>query len=405
MRSIIITAPSLDPTQNVSGVSSVAQFIIDNNPECEYQHFELGKKDKEKRGLGNVKRLVDCYSRWRKVIDESVEMKAERGDVIDESREARDERVEASDDRRDLRKGKTIVHYSFPLNAPSIIRDPFFMNYARRRGVKMVVHIHGGLFLTAPKIPFVLKRILKWVFSWDVPFIVLSEFEKEALQTKFGAKHVEVLPNCVDLRDAVEFSKMRGESIEKKEPLRMGFLGRIEPLKGMSELLEACKKLKDMGVQFKLLLAGKEKHENECLPKFEKELNGEGNKCFEYVGLVSGDTKCEFLRNLDVLVMPSYFEGLPMSLLEGMSYGIVPVITPVGSVPTVVNCYEGNDVGNANGLFVKVKDVDSIVDAIKLLDGNRLLLKALGGNARQTIFDNFSTEKYIDKLNSIYSAL
>ncbi len=47
---IIITAPSLDPTQNVSGVSSVVQFIIENNKERRYQHFQIGKTDKESSG-------------------------------------------------------------------------------------------------------------------------------------------------------------------------------------------------------------------------------------------------------------------------------------------------------------------------------------------------------------------
>ena len=73
------------------------------------------------------------------------------------------------------------------------------MHYALKKGYKMVVHVHGGLFLTAPRIPFILEKILKWVFAWDVPFIVLSEGEKEILQSRFGAKRVEVLPNCPDI--------------------------------------------------------------------------------------------------------------------------------------------------------------------------------------------------------------
>ena len=70
----------------------------------------------------------------------------------------------------------------------------------------MVVHVHGGLFLTAPAIPWLLKRILKWVFSWDITFIVLSEGEKNILQKRFGAKRVEVLPNCVDHNDNVNLN-------------------------------------------------------------------------------------------------------------------------------------------------------------------------------------------------------
>ena len=51
MQNIIITAPSLDPMQNVNGVSSVVRLIIDNNPNYKYLHFELGKNDKEKGAL------------------------------------------------------------------------------------------------------------------------------------------------------------------------------------------------------------------------------------------------------------------------------------------------------------------------------------------------------------------
>ena len=44
---VIITSPSLDPAQNIGGISSVTQFIIQNNKSADYIHFELGKKDNE----------------------------------------------------------------------------------------------------------------------------------------------------------------------------------------------------------------------------------------------------------------------------------------------------------------------------------------------------------------------
>jgi glycosyltransferase involved in cell wall biosynthesis len=127
------------------------------------------------------------------------------------------------------------------------------------------------------------------------------------------------------------------------------------------------------------------------LPRFKQSLGDN----FSYIGLVSGKSKCDFLRSLDVLVMPTYFEGLPMSLLECMSYGVVPVITPVGSIPEVV--VDGN-----NGLFIKVKDTDSIVETIRKIDSDRNLLNRLSVNARNTIFSKFSTQQYISQLNRIY---
>lgn len=61
MQKVIITSPSLNPKENVSGVSSVARFIIDNNPNYKYLHFELGKKDKEKGGWHRITKLIGSF--------------------------------------------------------------------------------------------------------------------------------------------------------------------------------------------------------------------------------------------------------------------------------------------------------------------------------------------------------
>ena len=405
-QTIIITAPSLDPTQNVSGVSTVVQFIIENNSDREYRHFQIGKTDRESGGiLQRLWRIWKCYGEWTKLIHNS-----------------------------QFTIHNSVIHYSFPLSAPSILRDPWFMHYALKKGMRMVVHVHGGLFLTAPKIPFLLERILKWVFSWDVPFIVLSDGEKEILEKRFGAKRVEVLPNCPDapkgndtqseiatkrLSDYENGSNNKdnrdnkdninplnplnslnleptceASALNQRRALILGYLGRIEPNKGMTELLAAMKKLKAEGIRFKARFAGKEQTEGEYLPKFKEALGDD----FEYCGLVSGESKREFLGSLDVFVMPTYFEGLPMSLLETMGYGVVPVVTQVGSIPTVVKDGE-------NGLFVKVKDVQSIVEAIRRLEQDRNLLARLSEKAEDTIKENFSATRYVEHLNAIYDSL
>lgn len=354
---IIITSPSLNPKENVSGISSVTQFIISNNRKQNYLHFELGKKDLDKGGWHRIPALIKKYKEWKKML-------ALHPDAI--------------------------IHYNFPLSKPSLLRDPWFMRYAWKKGRKMVVHVHGGLFLTAPHIPGYLMQIMKWVFGQDLPFIVLSDMEKDILTQRFGAKNVVSLPNCVDLSDAIAFEKEQVLHDESK-PLRIGYLGRIEPNKGMTELLVACQRLKKEKYPFKLVIAGKEQTEGEYLPQFDQWL---GNS-FEYAGLVSGKSKCDFLRSLDAFVLPTYFEGLPMSLLETMSYGITPLVTPVGSIPQVVKDGE-------NGVFITDHDSDSIVYVIKKLNECRSLLRKLGDAARETIFNQFSPEKYVEKLNSIY---
>lgn len=349
----IITAPSLDPSQNVSGVSSVVKFIIENNQRVEYIHFELGRKDGERGGIFRISAILKSLWQWRICLKKHPD---------------------------------AIIHYSFPLSAPSILRDPLFMGYSRWKHRKMIVHVHGGLFLTAKHTPWILKAIMQRVFSMEVPFVVLSDMEVKLLKEKFDAQNVIALPNCVSVAGP------RWDS--NPGPLKLGYLGRIEPNKGMSELLKACKLLKAEGVPFTLTLAGKEETKGEYLPTMMHEL-GEN---FHYAGLVSGDEKEQFLHNMDVFMLPSYFEGLPMSMLECMSHGAVPVTTPVGSIPTVIH-------GGKNGLFIKDHDVESIVNAVRTLHEDRNLMEQLQKNAYATILEQFDPKKYIEKLNALYLSL
>lgn len=352
----IITSPSLDPTQNVSGVSSVTQFIIDNNGEVEYVHFELGRKDKEKGGWRRIPAVLGKLKEWKKVLKQYPD---------------------------------AIIHYNFPLSAPSILRDPLFMVIARRMKRKMVIHVHGGVFLTSPSTPWLLERIMRWVFQSKEPIIVLSDSEKNALQSRFRCNNIAVIPNCIDLSEASKFKRQVPTS-----SMELGYLGRIAETKGMPELLEACKELKHQEVSFHLHLAGKEETEGQFLPDFKNALGDN----FVYEGVVSGESKTAFLKKIDTFVLPSYFEGLPMSLLEAMSFGSVPITTMVGSIPSIAE-------DEQNVIAIPLHSSRAIVEAINHLLTNTAKRQQLSEEAQQTIFRRFSPTKYITMLNNIYQDL
>lgn len=354
---IIIVSPSLNPSQNVSGISSVAKFIIDNNPTINYIHFELGKKDNEKGGIFRIKAIIKNIKEWVELLD---------------------------------KYPNAIIHYNFPLSTASILRDPIFMWIAKQKKRKITIHLHGGVFLTASHIPHLINKILTKIFSWNVPFIVLSQKELQLIRSKYRCEKIYILPNCIDLKEAKQFNR----NVNMNNPLTIGYLGRIAETKGMDYLLEACKSLKINGIPFSLRLAGKEEVSGKYIDKFIKELG----KTFIYDGVVSGENKNIFLKKLDLFILPSFFEGLPMSLLECMSYGVVPITTNVGSIGEIVK-------DKYNGIFIKVKDSQSIVNKISLIHNNRDMISDLSRNAQNTIFYNFSPEEYIKKLNNIYNSL
>lgn len=356
-KSVIIVSPSLDPTVNVSGVSSVVNFIVSNNKNVNYIHFQQGKADKESGGtITRLKRVINNFFEWKTFLSQNSD---------------------------------ALIHYNLSMDTNSILRDVPFIVYAYKKNRNIVAHIHGGKYLFQKDRPWIIKKFLNKLFSMDISFLVLSDREKNVLDRDYCKRNIHVLPNVIDLTEAKGFNR-----ILNPNRLDILFLGRIIEEKGIEFILSACKELKRRNLNFVLHIAGKETIPGLYLKHFEESL---GDKFFRYEGIVSGINKTELLKKCNVFLLPSYYEGLPMSLLEAMSFGEIPVVTNVGSIGKVV-------VDGDNGIFVDVKDSKSIVKAIDRLFKDENLLFNLSKKARNTIFERFNPKEYIDKLNMIYAS-
>lgn len=353
---VIISSPSLDPKVNVSGISSVTQFIISNNKEVEYIHFEVGKRDAESGGTQNrIQRIWRNRIEWKQLLHLHPD---------------------------------AVIHYNMPLMGGAVIRDYMLLQVAHKLGTPIVLHVHGGNYMKNRQRPWLIQKLVDEVFSWAKYIIVLSDEEKHIVEEDFNVDNVHSLPNCIDLTEARDYKR----KFEAEHPLSILYLGRIEKNKGIDYILEAAKKLKADKVPFTLHFAGKEETQDEYIPQFKSELG----ESFIYHGVVFGKVKSDLLKQCDVFLLPSFYEGLPMSLLETMSFGMVPVVTSVGSIPTVVS-------DKVNGLYVGVRNFDDIFNAIKDLDHDRVLYTKLSENAQQTILDRFDDKKYIKHLNQLYN--
>lgn len=355
---IIISSPSLDPKVNVSGISSVTQFIISKNNEVEYIHFEVGRKDTESQStVSRIKRILHNRNEWKEL----------------------------------LRNNKdAVIHYNIPLMRAAIIRDYMLIKVAHNLNLPIVLHVHGGNYIKERNRPWYIKKLLNRIFSWSKHIIVLGDEEKLILEEDFGLKNVVSLPNCIDLSAARTFKRDN----TGKKILDILYLGRIEPNKGIDYIFDACKKLKEQGVKLNIHFAGKEEVEGQYIPKFTEEFGEQ----FIYHGVVSGSKKTEVLKKCDIFLLPSFFEGLPIALLETMSFGQVPVVTAVGSIPTIV--YDNN-----NGLLVNVRNSESIVESIHKLIENDELRAKLSEEAQRTIHTRFDDSSYINSLNKLYKII
>jgi glycosyltransferase involved in cell wall biosynthesis len=93
-------------------------------------------------------------------------------------------------------------------------------------------------------------------------------------------------------------------------------------------------------------------------------------------------------QRASVLLLPSYSEGLPYSVLEAMSYGVPTICTDVGALPDVVQ-------HGVEGFLVEPKNVEKLSEAMEKLLSNPLLVKNMGEKSRDKMQASYS----LDALN------
>jgi glycosyltransferase involved in cell wall biosynthesis len=173
-------------------------------------------------------------------------------------------------------------------------------------------------------------------------------------------------------------------------PLRVGFLGRLNPEKGTVELLEVARRLARSGLRMTIHIAGDGADRN-WLVDATKTMTDAG--FVEWRGAVAD--VAGFLGEIDVLVMPSHNEGMPYVVLEGMAAGCSVVAFAVGGIPEVV-------ANEHLGILVRPRDVDGIVAAITRLATDRDLSEAIGRAASSHIEQSFALRTRVPAVRRAY---
>ncbi len=209
----------------------------------------------------------------------------------------------------------------------SFERSSFFVFLAKWFCRKVVLHIHGGGFKDYYKTnPKTIKKVLQKADC----IITLSETWKQFFTEELQLSNVVTVKNIIP--------KPHITKVEKDGMLHLLFLGYIINQKGIFDLLEVIKDHKKEW-EGKLILHVGGSHEVGRLLMY---INDNGlERLIKYEGWVSGEKKIQLLNLSDALILPSYTEGLPISVLEALSYGKPVITTPVGGLPEVINKKNG----------------------------------------------------------------
>lgn len=168
------------------------------------------------------------------------------------------------------------------------------------------------------------------------------------------------------------------------------FVGRLSVDKGCDCLLRACKILAKQGESFKLYLVGNgnRKYFLDMAIKF-----GLKDRVF-FTGFQRDFAS--LLVKSDIFVLPSRGEGLPISILEAMAYGLPIIATKVGGIPELID--EGK-----NGFLIPSGDAISLADAIrKMIKKGKNARYIIGLKNREKIEKLFSSRKMIENYLGVY---
>jgi glycosyltransferase involved in cell wall biosynthesis len=199
---------------------------------------------------------------------------------------------------------------------------------------------------------------------------------------------VEYIPYGIDFTEPAP-----PRSFDPAQPLRLIYLGRlIEEQKRVSRLIELARLLdrKRVNVQFSIVGAGPEEE------SLRRELTG--LKWVRFTGVVPNKQACAFLRESDVFVLLSDYEGLPLSLLEAMGQGVVPVVSDLPSGMREV-------VSDACGFRVPLGDVPAAAAVISNLANNRSGLHNRSDQSIQVAREHYSAELMASRYLALVSAL
>ncbi len=271
----------------------------------------------------------------------------------------------------------------------------------------IVLHAHGGSYREFyAGLPSILQKILVLTFRKCSRIIVLSQSWQDYYHSTFDIDRSQLIVLYNPTIVPTEIPNRLG-----RKQLKFVFLGLIGKRGGALDLMKSAISLPrpDKGA-FDLINAFA------ALPESDRdrvELVLAGNGDLDAANQLISDLKLtnkvtilswidpqqrdELLAAADVFILPSYNEGLPMSMLESMAWGLPVIVTPVGGIPEVI-------VHNQNGLLVEPGKQSQLVAAMQRLIGDEYLRISLGTAARDRVKE-LDINNYLESLSSLYASV
>ncbi|MEP7064406.1 MAG: glycosyltransferase family 4 protein [Gemmatimonadota bacterium] len=258
---------------------------------------------------------------------------------------------------------------------------------ARRAHARHVITMHGGLYYATA---WRRRAALRWAMQRSAALVGVSDATAGALRQNLGisGSKVHVVPNGIPLRTGVR-AKLRRELALAPGELLIVSVGNLYAVKGHAVLIDAMSTLRDLE-GWRVVIAGRGEEE----PRLRAQAAAAG--IGDRVHLLGfRDDVADILAAGDIFTMPSLSEGLPLALVEGMSFGLPVVVTRVGGVPEVVT-------DGVEGLLVPPSDPAALANALRALLQDAPRRQHMGAAARTRAVRDYALSTMADRYERLY---
>jgi len=271
----------------------------------------------------------------------------------------------------------------------SLFRKCCVVVWCRLIGMPVVLHLHAAqLHHFYRKLPRPLQGLVRWSFGRATTCIVLGQAARQFVveELHVDPSKVEIVINGVP--SPAHTRRQRSEGA----PYRVVFLGNLSERKGVSDLLRAMAEpgweTRNVEVTFAGGgdVAGYERRARELSVEH----------LVKFVGWADQAKASSLLAQADVLVLPSYDEGLPLVILEALAHGVAVVCTPVGEIPTVFT-------DGKNACLVEPGNAASIAAGLRKVIDAPAFREQLEGNGKAMYDAQFSMAHFFTSIAKIHA--
>ena len=270
----------------------------------------------------------------------------------------------------------------------SIARKGAVIVASRALGIPVVLHLHAAeLHHLYPRMPKPLQAMTRWVFSLPASCVVLGTAAQRFVvdELRVPSARVEIVFNGVPAATATR-------RIAKQNAVkRLLFVGNLSERKGVTDLLTALSLPGFEDLPLELVLAGEGD-----IPGYQAKANSLGlEKKVRFAGWVGQADVANLMAQADLLVLPSYDEGLPLVILEALGNGVAVVCTPVGEIPSVLQ-------HGVTACLVEPGDVNGLAASLQNLLRQPELISALERNGKALYEQKFSLSQFFYNIAQIH---